>query len=147
MGSRTRRRGRPLEYGDLVGLPYGWREAGTAYDCFTLIAEVFHRLGWNYAIPVQIREQFPEGDIRTSEIDPDVWLTVPTCSQIGDVALIRGPIARGRDGHDGTARHCAIMVAPGLMIEATAKHGVHTIRWNRIAPFTVRCVRYSEVFE
>lgn len=125
---------------DLIGKPYGFRESGDAYDCFTIVAEVFHRLGWSYAIPVQIRERFDDGVIHPTEIDPDVWQPVPGCHQLGDVALIRGPLG---EGGDGTARHCAVMISPGIMLECTEKHGVHTIPWRLLRPFTVQCVRYA----
>jgi len=128
-----------LDYSDLIGIPYGFREAGNAYDCFTIIAEIFHRLGWNYSIPVQIREQIANGSIRIHDIDQDVWKSIPHCSQLGDVALIRG--AGGATA--GEAAHCAVLVAPGLMLHATSKLGVHTVRWKSVRPFIVKCIRYD----
>ncbi len=136
-----------LDYSDLIGLPYGWRESGHAYDCFTLVAEVFARLGWKYQIPVQIREQFPDKHIETDKLDGDIWTWVPTCREIGDVALIRGPMSAGEPKHNGIAKHCAIMVGHDVMLEATERHGVHVIRWSRLRHFAVACVRYSGVYE
>jgi len=136
-----------LDYSDLIGLPYGWRESGHAYDCFTLVAEVFARLGWKYQIPVQIWEQFPDRNIKTAQLDHDVWTPVQSCTHIGDVALVRGPILSDELEHNEVARHCAIMVSPTLMLQSTLRHGVHAIRWSRLRPFTVACVRYSGVYE
>lgn len=134
-----------FDYTDLIGTPYGFREWGHAFDCFTIIAEVFHRLGYDAAVPIRIREHFPDGIIHVSMIDGDVWTPIPECSQVGDVALIRGPKKNPSDPDNGTARHCAIMVARGLMLEATEKHGVHTIPWRLLRPFTVQCVRYGGI--
>lgn len=145
--ARTSPRSRRVEYGDLIGLPYGWRESGDAYDCFTLIAEVFARLGWRYSIPIHIREQFPDGVIRAGGIDPDIWIPIESCTQIGDVALLRGPRSAERPEPRDTARHCAIMVGQGLMLQATQKLGVHAVRWRVLRPFSVACVRYSGVLE
>lgn len=132
-----------IDYSDLIGAPYGFREWGLAFDCFTIVGEVFHRLGFDEAVPVRIREQFEDGVIRVEEIDPDHWVEVPTCSMVGDVALIRGPKDYPDEPCDGTARHCAIMVGRGMMLEATEKLGVHTIAWRLLRPFAVRCVRFG----
>ena len=130
-----------LDVSDLVGAPYGVREWGPAFDCFTLVAEVYRRLGWDYILPLDLDAQVQEKrEILVAMVDRDRWTTVPRCALVGDIALIRG----ANEANLGIARHCAVLVAPGMMLHATEKLGVAMVPWRKVRPFTVKSVRAVE---
>lgn len=130
-----------LDYADLIGKPYAAGEWGPdSFDCFSLVAEVYHRLGLEGTLPVRLREHVrSDGQILISDIDRDTWIDVVRPAEIGDVALVRG-----REDFSGTrARHCAVLVGHDRMLHTTLARGAHTIPWRSLQPFTIRCIRLA----
>lgn len=131
-----------LDYADLIGAPYAEREWGPGYDCFTIVAEVYRRLALDYVLPLDLETSITSSrEIMLSMLDRKHWTRVLLCSRVGDIALVRG----AGDETSKVAKHCAVMVAPGLMLHATSKVGVATIPYRSIRPFTIQNIRAAVV--
>lgn len=128
---------------ELVGAPYSPGSWGPdSFDCFTLVAEVYRRLGIRFAI-----SDLVAGDIlgdrflALDELLEEDWETVPAPRDVGDIALVRAPLGSDRIPEEGAAGHCAVHIGGHRMLHTTRPHGAHIVPWRLLWPVTLRVVR------
>jgi len=128
---------------DLIGAPYSAGAWGPeAFDCFTLVAEVYRRLGIRFAISDLLSESvLGERFLDLGELLEEDWETVPAPREVGDIALIRAPLGTEPTGDPRSAGHCAVHIGAHRMLHTTQPHGAHLVPWRLLRPVTLRVVR------